>query len=605
MPSKKRKLKYQTSASLPKLSRPKLTWDLKSQYYQSVNDPKLKRDVAKAKKAYGDFARKWKSGSYLKNRTKLKQALTEYEALAGLAALSRPGRYLSLRLALNVGDTDAKKLQARLAETYRTLSNEIIFFTLTLGKLPQKEQRSILKDDALTHWHYWLSQVFSGAEHDLTEAEEKIIKLKSRQSYGMWVNAVDTIVSNRSVTWKGHATPIPEALEILDLQTPSERKKLWKLLMTELEQIGEVAEHEFNAIITDVRTEEALRGYQKPYSATVLAYQDTEASVEALVAAVSTTGFAFSKKFYAYKAKLHKQASIHYTQKYDSIGVEPSVTFTDAITIARDVFYKTKRQYGEIFDDMLQRGQIDVYPKPGKTGGAFMSSQTGHPTNVLLNHVDNFKSLETIAHEMGHAIHAARSGTQTPLYDGHSITTAETASTLFETLLFAAVYAQADEAVKPILLHDRMTRDIATIQRQIAAFNCELEIHNTISAEGAMTNHELRDCMYRHLKSYLGPAVEITKTDGYSYVYWSHLRYGFYVYTYAFGQLMSALMAKRLTEDSGYIKNIDAFLCAGESANTKDIYQLADIDITQPTIFAESLALFEQDFRNFKKVTKV
>ena len=605
MPRKKPKLKYQTSTKLPKLTDQKLTWDLSAQYYRSTDDPKIKRDVAKAKRLYGAFAKKWQSGSYLKSRAKLKAALTEYESLAGTAAISRPGRYLSLRLALNVGDTKAKKLQAKLAQIYRELGNQVLFFTLQLGQLPKSKQRAILADQSLNHFHYWLQQVFTGATFDLSEAEEKIIKLKSRQSYGMWVNAVDTIVSNRTIAWKGKAVPIPEVLEILDLQIPADRKKLWSLLMSELEQIGEVAEHEFNAIITDVRTEEALRGYEKPYSATVLDYQDTEASVEALVHTVSTQGFDFSKNFYRYKAKLHGQKQIHYTEKYDSIGTEPTITFNDAITIARDVFYKTKDDYGRIFDQMLERGQIDVYPKPGKTGGAFMSNQTGHPTNVLLNHVDNFKSLETIAHEMGHAIHAARSGTQTPLYDGHSITTAETASTLFETLLFSAVYKQADEAVKPVLLHDRMTRDIATIQRQIAAFNCELEIHNTISAEGAMTNQELRDCMYRHLKSYLGPAVNINPNDGYSYVYWSHLRYGFYVYTYSFGLLMSSIMADRLLHDPSYIENIDAFLCAGESANTRDIYRLADIDITKPEIFKESLALFDRDFRNLKRNTKV
>ena len=40
--------------------------------------------------------------------------------------------------------------------------------------------------------------------------------------------------------------------------------------MAQMEQIAEVAEHEFNAIITDVRTEDELRGYHKPYSATLL-----------------------------------------------------------------------------------------------------------------------------------------------------------------------------------------------------------------------------------------------------------------------------------------------------------------------------------------------
>src|SRR5690606_36617890 len=134
--------------------------------------------------------------------------------------------------------------------------------------------------------------------------------------------------------------------------------------------------------------------------------------------------------------------------------------------------------------------------------------------------------------------HTHRSATNTPFYDGHSIVTAETASTLFENLVFDAVYEQANENDKAILLHDRITRDIATIERQVAFFNAELEMHQTIQSQGAMQISELADSMYRHLRSYLGPAVKLSKDDGYSFVYITHLRYGFYVYSYAFGLLM-------------------------------------------------------------------
>src|SRR5690606_15186052 len=147
-------------------------------------------------------------------------------------------------------------------------------------------------------------------------------------------------------------------------------------------------------------------------------------------------------------------------------------------------FYGVKTEYGKIFDSMLERGQIDAFPRTGKQGGAFMSNETAHPTHVFLNHVSNFKSLETLAHEMGHAIHAHRSAQNTPLYDGHSIVTAETASTLFENLVFDAVYSQTSDKDKMILLHDRIARDISTIERQIAFFNAELEIHQTIHQKG-------------------------------------------------------------------------------------------------------------------------
>lgn len=591
--------KYTPKNELPKLANASTTWDLAKLYYKNEQDTRLEADIVAAEKAYTSFASKWSKKDFTTSATALKKALTDYEALSGMPELSRPGRYLSFRTVLNTNDHAAEKMLALLSKRLRKASNQILFFSLTLGKIPATKQKSLLRDASLAHFHYYLERVFLGAKHHLTEAEEKIIRLKGPQSSGMWVDAVEKIVSNRVVTFKGKEYGIPEALETLDLLPTKQRIALWDLLMAEMEKIGEVAEHEFNAIITDVRTEDELRGFLKPYSATALGYEDTEESIESLVSAVSTKGFALSRKFYKLKAAYHGVDQLHYTQKYESIGRDLGISFDQALTIARDVFYGVSSDYGKVFDDMITNGQIDVYPKKGKHGGAFMSASTGHPTHVLLNHVDNFKSLETLAHEMGHAIHAARSATNSPLYDGHSIVTAETASTLFENLLFDAVYEQASEAQKPVLLHDRITRDIATIQRQIAFFNAELEIHTTIESAGAMTNAELRDCMYRHLSSYLGPAIKLEEKDGYSYVYIPHLRYGFYVYTYSYGLLMSTIMAKRLKADPSYAKNIDAFLSAGETATVADIFKLAEIDVTKADTFTEALKNHAADINAF------
>ena len=233
-----------------------------------------------------------------------------------------------------------------------------------------------------------------------------------------------------------------------------------------------------------------------------------------------------------------------------------------------------------------------------------MSAEVGLPTQVELNHVSNFKSLETLAHEMGHAIHAERSKQRTTFYEGHSTVTAETASTLFENLVFDVVYKQASVAQKTVLLHDRITRDIATIQRQIAFFNLELDIHNTINKQGAMSKEEFRKMTQKHLKTYLGPAVTVNEADGYSFVSIPHLRYGFYVYTYAFGLLMSTIMATKYKEDNSYIQQIDQFLTAGASDNVANIFKSIGIDTTKADTFTKALKAQEADINTFAKLVK-
>lgn len=607
MPSKKPQKKsfnYIPTTVLPKISIQE-NWDLKNQYYTGDNDPQIEIDIKAAETAYLAFAKKWRSKPFTSDIKTLAAVLKDSEKMAGNPAFSRPMRYYHLRTALNTGDLAAEKQISLISRRLRKAADATLFFALELGKVDKKSQAKFLKEPTLKPYKYYLERLFAGASHHLSEAEEKIISLKSRQAYGRWTDMTEKIVAQRHITWKGKSVALPEAIEMINLQNFADKEKLWQKIVVELKQISEVAEHEFNAIITDVRTEDELRGYKNPYSATAFSYQDSEESLQNLVNAVSSEGFKLSRDFYKLKAKLHGVEKFTYSQRNESAGGELSISFTKAVEICRDVFYKTHQDYGQIFDEMLQNGQIDVWPKAGKTGGAFMSAQTGHPINVMLNHVTDFKSLETLAHEMGHAVHAARSATNSPFYDGHSIITAETASTLFENLVFDAVYEQVDAHTKTVLLHDRIMRDISTIQRQIAFFNAELEIHETIHKEGGMSSEELATCMQKHMASYLGSAVTVTKDDGYSYVYVSHLRYGFYVYSYAYGLMMSSLMAAHYKADNNYISKIDAFLCAGETKLVKDIYRDIGIDTTKPDTFTNALARMKADINEWKKLAQL
>lgn len=600
--SLKNPLKYTPNSTLPKLGKIKTDWDLVRLYYAGTKDPRIEKDIVKAIKDYTGFAKKWRKSDFTTNSKTLTQALGDYKKLCLDPAYSRPGRYFSLRSEVDVRDSEADKALATLQKRMREASNGLLFFSLELGKISIADQKKFLSDPLLKEYKYFLSQIFRSAKYDLSEAEEKIIRLKSPQSSGLWQQMTDKLVSTSEISWSNKKLHLPEAFETIETLKSKDKPKLWKAIIEKIDTFGVVAEHEFNAIITDVRTEDDLRGYKKPYSATAIAYQHDEKSIEALIQAVSTKGFALSKEFYDLKAKYHGVGKIHYSQKYDSIGSSPAIPFDEALTVCRDVFYQVNLAYGTFFDEMLTKGQIDVYPKKGKRGGAFMSSQTGHPIQVMLNHTSTMKSLETLAHEMGHAVHSHRSSKLAPLYDGHSIVTAETASTLFENLVFNAIYDTASTKDKIVLLHDKITGDIATMQRQIAFFNCELEIHNTIHSQGAMTHDELKACMTKHLRSYLGKSVEVGDIDGASYIYIPHLRYGFYVYSYTFGNLMSTIMSNHYRKDNSYRDEIEKFLSSGQSDNVVNLFKQIGINTTKADTFISALSNHENDIKTFKKL---
>lgn len=579
-------------------------WDMEGLYYKSITDPQLEKDIATTEKLFKEFVKKYAKSDFTSNATTLAAAFDALNKIDTTPSVAKPLRYLSLLTALDSDNDAANKKMSLLSQRLTKASNTLLFFGLTLGKTTKDNQKKFLNDPLLADHRYYLKVTFENAKYQLTEPEEKILNLTGDVSYGMWMDMTEKMLGRKSVTYKGKSIPVNEAFEQVSRLPFKDQPKLWQLIMEEISPLSEVVENELTALCSRKQISDELRGYKKPYSASVIGKEDNEKSVEALIEAVSTRGFALSKKFYKLKAKLHKVDKLDYAQKNSPLGTAPSIDFTQATEICRDVFYSVNPEYGAIFDRMLLNGQIDVFPKKGKRGGAFMSPEIGHPTQVFLNHVDSMRSLETFAHEMGHAIHTERAKTQPAHYQEYSLTTAETASTLFEGLLFEAILAQSSKADQITLLHDKLMGDIATIQRQITFHNFELEMHNTVREQGAITRSELNSMMQKHLKAYCGPSVAISETDGHSYIYVSHFRYGFYVYTYAFGILMSSIMAEKFTADNAYAAQIDTFLTAGGSDTVANIFKSIGLNTNKIETFNYGLNKMEEEIQLLQKLTK-
>ena len=367
------------------------------------------------------------------------------------------------------------------------------------------------------------------------------------------------------------------------------------LLHSVHEGLSEFAESELNAIVARKKITDELRGYEAPFDATIIGYENDRASVLALVEAV-TKHFEIAHRFYAVKAKLMKQKQLTYADRSASVGtLKKKIPFKEAAEIVRKTFYKLHPRYAAIFERLLAGGQVDVYPKAGKTGGAYCSHMVGEPTLVLLNHIDNAHSLLTLAHEMGHAIHSERSKKQSPMYEGYSIVTAETASTFFERAAFESLVATLSEKEKLIALHDKIQDDVSSIFRQIACFNFEVEMHQQIRAKGLLPKEALAKLMNKHMAAYLGGAVALVPEDGYFFVAWSHIRRFFYVYSYAYGQLTSRALWERVKKNKKYITKVDEYLQAGGSNSPEEIFKKCGLNLYSPKVFLEGLKSIEKD----------
>lgn len=578
-------------------------WNL-SQLYKSPDDPQIDRDIAYAEGIYASFANKYRnSDSYLKDETSLLKALREYEGLAGIP-VSKTYFYLHL---YSDKDSNNKTVKAKInlvSQNLQKLSNGVVFFELNLSKIALELQEKFLASDRLLHFRYFLERIFENSKYTLTEPEEKILALQSLPAHGLWTEGFNKILNKQTVKHGDKTIPISEASSIIkDLKTQQQRKELHGKVMEKFYELGDMAESEINAIVINKKINDELRGHKEPYDSTILAYENDKKSVLNLVKTV-TENFHVSQRFYEVKAKMLKLKKIGYYDRTVSEGQsKKKISFNESCKILTDLFTNLDPRFGEILKGFIANGQIDVYPKVGKHSGAYCSSDHKSPTFVLLNHTDTFDSLSTFAHEMGHAIHSEFSRSQPVLYEGHSTSTAEVASTLFESFLFYSQFEKLSKHEKIVALHDKIQDDIQTIFRQIACFNFELEMHKTIKEKGNMSKEELAECMNKHMKSYLGK-VELLDKDGYFFVGWSHIRYFFYVYSYAFGQLASKALFKKWQEDHSYIKKIKKFLSLGSSMSPEDIFKSIGVDVTKSNFWRKGIESIEDDIKMLEKLVK-
>jgi len=584
----------------------KTDWDL-STLYTSVNDPKIEIDIKNLEQASTSFVKKYtKNKKYLEDAGALLGLLRDEIALGELPGATKPLRYLTLMKHAGRSTPDIDKKINLFSERLKKMSNESLSIFLALGKISPTLQKKLLDDPRLHEFKYHLELFFQQAKYQLSEAEEKIMTLKSGPASSMWTSGVEKAISKKTVLFEGEEIPIPEAAAKLSELPYKKRHALYEQILKQEMTLADYVEGEMNAIIINKKINDELRGFKNPYDTAFMGDEVRSQDILPFVQLV-TDNFPIAHRFYKLKKKILKLDKMKYVDRSVKIGdIKQKFTFEDSAKLLMGALEKVDPEFAVLFEDFLKNGQIDVFPKKGKIGGAYQWSGTNVPTVVLLNHVDTFNSLTTLAHEMGHAIHSYLSHKhQPPQYRGYSTAVAETASTFFENFIFETILPMLSPKEQIIALHDKIDGSIATVFRQIAAFNFEVELHNKIRSEGYAEHEEIAALMNKHLKSYFGKAVELEEQDGYVFVLWSHFRRFFYVYSYAYGELISDALYARYKQDPTSIADILEIFKAGDSLPPHKIFKKAGIDTTKTDFFMLGLKKIEADIIELERLTKL
>jgi oligoendopeptidase F len=129
-------------------------------------------------------------------------------------------------------------------------------------------------------------------------------------------------------------------------------------------------------------------------------------------------------------------------------------------------------------------------------------------------------------------------------------------------------------------------------------------MHQKIRAQGSLSKEEFAKMMNKHMKAYLGDTFELSDSDGLFFVTWHHLRYMFYVYSYAYGQLTSKALYKKYSEDKKYITQIKKFMSLGGSMSPEDIFKSIGIDVKKPDFFRKGIESINEDIARLERLVE-
>jgi len=171
-----------------------------------------------------------------------------------------------------------------------------------------------------------------------------------------------------------------------------------------------------------------------------------------------------------------------------------------------------------------------------------------------------------------------------------------------EDFVYKKVFQELEGEEEFYMKIQKFEDDIASIQRQIALYLFEREIHTVYRKEGYLSKEKIGEIFVKHMSAYMGEAVEMP-TAGLWWIYWSHIREYFYVYSYASGLLISKAMQKKYKEDNSFIEKVKVFLSTGVSKKPREIFKEMGISIDKE-FFLEGLSELERDFEDIKALGK-
>ena len=492
-------------------------------------------------------------------------------------------QYAWMRYSTSTDDPQAQKLLGALQGIETQLGEFEARLFVYLSSLSDNKLNDMIAKDL--NYSHFISRVIDNRKHLLSKEAEQVLAATSvsrREAISKIHSRIESSYTFELEIDGELKTLNSEQMRALRRSPNSElRKRAMKMLLERFKEDSIVMTEVYNLIVKDYTAESKLRRYPRPISMRNFANEVTDESVDRLIE-VTNSSVDVVKDYYVWKSKL-------LNEKLTSADTYAPITknvrkfsFEEARDIVLNAYYSFDERAGKIVESFFDESRIDLYPKKGKTSGAYcIYATTKLPPYVFTNFSGDMNSIMTLAHELGHALHGSLASKQTYFNHSTPLTLAELASVFGEFLVFDNLKNKLSGEEKSALIAAKIEDTFSTTFRQNTFAQFELRAFDLVEKSGYASWDELSEIYYEQLKQMFGESIEIPEWYKNEWAMVSHFyETPFYVYAYNFAHcLVIALYQKYLEDGKNFVPKYIELLESGGKYPPKELLGKMEIDI--------------------------
>lgn len=577
----------------------KTNWDL-TVFYKDFDDPEFKDDLARLPKEIDAFTAAIAA-----------RAEDEVEKLVSLVhqeeALSNLFERLSLMIELTLSvDANNKAANAAMAPLMRAVMGSSLASNAFSRYLASLENLDAIidADDELKARAFALREAAEDAKHQLPEALEKPV-LKMQLSGGEAFSQLrDKLDATLLVDYDGKQIPLSAVRALAYDGDADTRRRAYEAELASYKKIELPMSFCLNNLKAEGETMAALKGYKGVLDMALAHSRMDEKTLEAMWTAIREALPELREYFKAKGRLLGHENGLPFYDLFAPVGQSTrTYTVEEARALLLDLFGKFCPEMGEMMRTAFDEGWIDMYPREGKSGGAFCSGYYAkNISRVMTNFAGSASDVSTLAHELGHAFnnrmlhHKPIMMTETPM------PLAETASTFNETLLISQLLKTATPEEELTLLDSCLTEQTQTMVDIYSRFLFEQKVV-AAQADHALDVDELKETMLWAQEQSYGDGLDPEYRHPYMWACKSHYYstgVHFYNFPYAFGGLFArGLYARYEKEGEAFVPIYCDLLSRFGSDTIANVTASVGIDVTTPDFWREAIESVLVQVRRF------